>query len=160
MSDATTKETPRLKLEPNDEAALGMVVRELYEDVMSTLRQHADLTPEQVMQRVVDRWIMAKRGTFLILLCWWSATSHQAPDIWEEPVTNCRFDESPLTAVFEMTWQLKPFDEIDLMVDDLGGGDGFFSCFERRDIISEVEWELLLTVLDERDRQLASTSDT
>lgn len=154
MSDTET-EIPRLPIEDGDAPRLIEVVRDLYADVLRTYHANTNSSPEEVLKLVVTRWMTSKQGPFMLILSYWSATTFTAPNIWEEPTA--WYDGEDFTRPsFVKKWRLKPPETIDLRLNDFGGGDDFFSCFELRDAISEAQYDDLLDKFDARDKQLAA----
>jgi hypothetical protein len=157
VSDAATPEVPRLILQESDSVHLPEIIRELRDEVLRGFDQHANATPERVMELVAKRWMESRQGPFMILLTYWSANAFQAPDIWQEPTTSCD-GETTTSPVFTKSWRLKWLQEIDLMIGDFGSGDGFYFCLEPSDVFSEAEYEHLRDLFEQRDEQLAATS--
>lgn len=157
MSETATPGVPRLKLDDEDVPRLIEVVSDLYIDVLRTFNHNTTSTPERVLELVAKRWMANNQGPFMLVLAHWSASAFTPPQIWEEPTTS--YDEDDFTRpLFTKSWRLKRLDEIDLMIDDFGSGDGFYACFELRGAITEADYDALMVKFDCRDNQLARQS--
>lgn len=100
-------------------------IRELYDDVLATLRRNPGFDDTQAMRVVAQKWYNHKFGPFTILL---ELYGEENPNhvLWGNPIV--RFEDCGHTRVTRET--LLPFEELPLGIDDFGDGDSFFDMFE------------------------------
>lgn len=100
-------------------------IRELYDDVLETLRANPGFDDTQAMAAVAGKWYDTRFGPFTILL---ELYGSENPDraLWGNPIV--RFEDCGHTRVTRET--LLRFDELPLDIGCFGDGDSFFDMFE------------------------------